>query len=174
MNEHNCKDCLREFTATTAKPYHFIDSGLPNVYLAGVKYWVCAKCDQQAAEIPAALKLLAAIAESLVRKPGLLTGDEIRFLRKELGKKASDFALLINKTPEHFSKLENNQLPLTEDTDKLVRLTYTMLVPNKKLLSSLAENAEEWLTSIQGSRKERILATRNRSLRSWKVSRKAA
>lgn len=174
MTEHSCKQHAKEFTATPARPFHLLTSGLPNVYLAGVKYWVCRECGRQTVEIPAVKSLLFAIAESLVKKEGILTGPEVRFLRKEVGKKAADFAALINKTPEHFSKLENDQLHLTEDTDKLVRLTYTMLAGNKKLLSSLAENAEEWLTSIHGSRQERILATRNRSLRAWKVSRKAA
>jgi len=174
MTAHNCKHFQKEFSATPARPFHLVTSGLPNVYLAGVKYWVCRECDLQTVEIPAVKSLMFAIAECLVRKEGLLTGAEVRFLRKELGKKASDFAALINKTPEHFSKLENEQLPLTEDTDKLVRLTYTMLIGDKKLFSSLAENAEQWLTSIHGNRKERILATRNRSLKAWKVSRKAA
>jgi DNA-binding transcriptional regulator YiaG len=36
----------------------------------------------------------------MVLKPALLTGAEIRFLRKEVGKKAAEFAALINKTPE--------------------------------------------------------------------------
>jgi DNA-binding transcriptional regulator YiaG len=174
MIEHNCKRRSKEFIATPSKPFQLLTTGLPNVFLAGVKYWLCQDCAVQKVEIPAVKSLLLAIAESLVKKEGLLTGAEVRFLRKEVGKKAADFAALINKTPEHFSKLENGLLPLTEDTDKLVRLTYTMLAGNKKLLSSLAENAEEWLTSIQGSRKERILATRNHALRAWKVSRKAA
>jgi putative zinc finger/helix-turn-helix YgiT family protein len=174
MTEHICRRHTKEFTATPSRPFQLLTSGLPNVYLAGVKYWVCQECDAQTVEIPAVKSLLLAIAESLVKKEGTLTGQELRFLRKEVGKKASEFAALINKTPEHFSKLENGQLPVTQDTDKLVRLTYTMLAGNKKLLTSIAEHAEEWLTSIQGSRKERILATRNRSLRAWKVSRRAA
>lgn len=174
MTEHNCKQLSKAFNATPARPFHLLTAGLPNVYLAGVKYWICRECDGQTVEIPAVKSLLFAIAESLVKKEGVLTGQEVRFLRKEVGKKAADFAALINKTPEHFSKLENDLVPLTEDTDKLVRLTYTMLAGNKKLLSTLAENAEEWLTSIQGSRKERILATRNHSRRAWKISRKAA
>ncbi|HWR16979.1 MAG TPA: hypothetical protein VN577_19275 [Terriglobales bacterium] len=170
MNDHSCK----EFTSTSTRPFHLTTAGLPNVYLVGVTYRNCAECHRQSAEIPAIKRLMFAIAESLVKKEGLLSGEEIRFLRKEVGKKAADFAALINKTPEHFSKLENGQLPLTEDTDKLVRLTYTMLSGNKKLMQSLAENAEEWLTSIHGRRQERIVATHNKSLRAWKVSRKAA
>lgn len=174
MTDHNCKENFKEFTATSSKPYHFVNSGLPNVYLAGIKSWACKKCEYQEADIPAIEGLLTAIAESLVKKPGVLTGQEVRFLRKELGKKSADFASLINKTPEHYSKLENGQLPLTEDTDKLVRLSYTMLSGNKKLMQSISDHAEEWLTSIHGTRNEKILAIRKPRQRAWLISRRAA
>ena len=57
-------------------PYHFLDSGLSNVYLVGVRYWVCDECNRQAAEIPALQGLMSAIAKSVVMKPALLTGEE--------------------------------------------------------------------------------------------------
>src|SRR5260370_15260095 len=132
--DHDCTKSFKQNTATSAKPYHFLDSGLPNVYLIGVKYWICAKCRAQSAEIPAPEQLMNLIAELIVMKPGLLTGHEIKFLRKRAGKKAADFAALINKTPEHFSKLETGTLPLQEPPDKLIRLTYGLLSQDKGLL----------------------------------------
>jgi len=102
---HDCAKNLKQYTATNARPYHFLDSGLPNVYLIGMKYWVCSQCGAQSAEIPAPEQLMNVIAELVVMKPGLLSGHEIKFLRKRIGKKAADFAALINKTPEDFSKL---------------------------------------------------------------------
>src|SRR5947209_19271239 len=103
---HDCTRQKREHLGTDSRPYHFLDSGLPNVYLVGVKYWACGECKSQWAEIPAPDKLMNVIADAIVMKPGILTGAEIRFLRKRVGKRASDFAQLINKTPEHLSKLE--------------------------------------------------------------------
>jgi putative zinc finger/helix-turn-helix YgiT family protein len=136
--------------ATAEKPYHYVDSGLPNVYLVGVKYWQCEHCKKQAAEIPAVEQLMTVIGKAIVMKEGVLTGDEIRFLRKQAGKKQADFAALINNTPEHLSKLENGQLPLQEATDKLIRLTYGMLSKDQALLMRIMERAEEWLRSITG------------------------
>jgi putative zinc finger/helix-turn-helix YgiT family protein len=156
--DHDCTESLKQHIATRAKPYHFLDSGLPNVYLSGVKYWVCAKCGAQSAEIPAPEQLMNVIGESVVMKQGILTGHEVRFLRKRVGKKAADFAALINKTPEHFSKLETGALPLQEPTDKLIRLTYGLLSKDKELLTRLAPKVEEWLNAIAPGKKppERI------------------
>ncbi len=151
--DHDCTKSLKVYTATNAKPYHFLDSGLPNVYLIGVKYWTCAKCGAQSAEIPAPEQLMNVIAESIVMKPGVLTGPEIKFLRKRAGKKAADFAALINKTPEHFSKLETSTLPLQEPTDKLIRLTYGLLSRDKDLLARISPKVEEWLNAIDPGKK---------------------
>src|SRR5205807_1158009 len=121
---HHFSKSLKRHIATNARPYHFLDSGLPNVYLIGVTYWTCTECGARSAEIPAPEQLMNVIGELIVMKPGMLTGQEIRFLRKRVGKRAADFASLINKTPEHFSKLETEALPLHQPTDKLIRLTY--------------------------------------------------
>ncbi|SRR5258708_7679924 len=158
----HCNKPLRQYTATRNKPYRFVDSGLPNVYLVGVKYWVCQECGAQAAEIPAPEVLMNMIAEAIVMRPGILCGAEIRFLRKRMGKKAADFAELINNTPEHFSKLETGSLPLKEATDKLIRLTYGMLSGNKDLLMRLSAGIEQWLKSIHGKKIQSIkLKSRN-------------
>jgi DNA-binding transcriptional regulator YiaG len=157
MIEHVCKKSdLVVHAATPDKPYHFLDSGLSNVYLSGIKYWICKVCGKLSAEIPAPVQLMNVIAESVVMKRGILAGEEIKFLRKRAGKKASDFASLISTTPEHFCKLETGKLKLTEPLDKLIRLTYGMLSNDNALLARIAKNVEAWLNSI---RKEKVTAT---------------
>jgi putative zinc finger/helix-turn-helix YgiT family protein len=150
ISAHECSKHHKAHTATRTNPYHFIDSGLPNVYLIGVKYWVCEECQTQHAEIPAPEQLMNVIAESIVMKSGLLSGAEIKFLRKRVGKRAADFAELVNKTPEHFSKLETGSLALTEPTDKLIRLTYGMLSGDQNLLLTISTKIEQWLKAIHG------------------------
>ncbi len=152
MTDHDCQRHLRNYTATRARPYHFVDSGLPNIYLIGVKYRVCRKCAAQAVEIPTPVKLMNVIAEAIVMRPGILSGPEIRFLRKRAGKKAADFAAMISNTPEHFSKLETGALPLQEATDKLIRLTYGLLSGDADLLPKIAAKVEEWYKSIHGKK----------------------
>ena len=166
---HDCTKKLKQHIATKTKPYHFLDSGLPNVYLIGIKYWICSECGAQSAEIPAPEQLMNVIGESVVMKPGMLTGLEIRFLRKRVGKKAADFAALINKTPEHFSKLETGALPLQEPTDKLIRLTYGLLSRDKGLLTRLAPKVEEWLNAIAPGKKQPESIRIKKAGKSWSV-----
>jgi putative zinc finger/helix-turn-helix YgiT family protein len=166
MTDHNCKAHAKELRSSVERPYRFLDSGLSNVYLAGVRYWTCSECGKQAAEIPALQQLMSVMAKAVVMKPALLNGEEIRFLRKRLGKKAIEFAELINKTPEHFSKLENDQLPLPEETDKLIRFTYGLLSGDKQLFVLVSAHAEAWLRSIREKRTENI--TFKKKAKAWK------
>src|SRR4051812_46291617 len=106
---HECdSESRQEFIATDEKPYHFQDSGLPNVYLVGVRYFKC-ECGESFVEIPALRQLLALIARNIVVNDKALTGSEIKFLRKRLGQKAGDFATSIKLQPETLSRVENNK-----------------------------------------------------------------
>ena len=58
---------LEERKATSESPYQFVGSGLPNVYLVGIKYSVCKSCKEQAADIPAIKQLMGVIARAIVR-----------------------------------------------------------------------------------------------------------
>jgi putative zinc finger/helix-turn-helix YgiT family protein len=169
-NSHDCASCFEQRRATRNRPYHFLDSGLPNVYLVGVKYWVCQKCGAQAAEIPAAEQLMNLIAEVIVMKPGLLTGLEIKFLRKRAGKKASDFARLIGRTPEHLSKLETGALPISETMDKLIRLSYGLLNPKSGVVQKIIPKTEDWLKSIGPSRKPAAKINIRKGANSWLIA----
>ena len=166
-NHHHCEKNSRKFIATRNRPYHFIDSGLPNVYLIGVKYWVCDRCHAQAAEIPAPEQLMNVIAEAIVMKPGTLTGPEAKFLRKRAGKKASDFAQLISRTPEHLSKFETGALTITKPMDKLIRLTYGLLSGNSSLMAKLSSRIEEWLKSIDPGKKPPASIKIKKAHNSW-------
>ena len=62
--------------SSKAKPYHYVGSGLPNVYLVGVTYRTWPETGQQAADIPCLPELLEALAKALLSKRSALTGDE--------------------------------------------------------------------------------------------------
>lgn len=131
--------------ATYEEPFHFVDSGLPNVYLIGIKYFVCEKCGEIVAEIPAIKQLMTVIARDLVESNSSLTSDEARFLRKRLGKKASDFAKELGITPDHLSRLENDRLTIPESLDKLIRLVYAVSADDPQLLRSVMRMVQSWL-----------------------------
>jgi len=174
MIEKVCSHRMVEKQATPKAPYHFLDSGLSNVYLVGIKYWECAACGAAAAEIPAPIQLMKVIAESIVMKRGILRGAEIRFLRKRMGKKAIDFAELIGKSAEHLSKLETGKLNITAPLDKLIRLTYGVFCEDRGLLTQIKRDVETWMKSISKSAEAVPIQIKKTGPHDWKQSPRAA
>lgn len=144
MKNHNCLACRVERLATEDEPFHFLDSGLPNVYLIGIKYFVC-ECGSVVAEIPAVKQLMRLIARDLVESNMSLTNHEVRFLRKRLGRKATEFAKELGIKAEHLSRLENGKLPVPEPLDKLIRLVYAVSAGDPDLLRAVMVMTKSWL-----------------------------
>lgn len=170
--DHDCEETAVERLATPDNLYHYVNSGLQNVYLSGVKYRVCEACHKQEADIPAPRQLLESIARALVEKHSKLIGPEIRFLRKRLQKPQAQFAMLLSLTPQRLSTIENSNEPEMEAVrEKFLRTAYPILAEDDKLKLALDDRAEfeRWMASISESDKgETIIATWNR--RQWKVS----
>ncbi len=137
-----------EHMATEEKPYHFLDSGLPNVYLVGIRYYAYAD-GRIVPDIPAVKQLMQLIARSLIEQPTPLTGDELRFLRKRLGQKQVDFARAISVEPETISRCENGHQTLGESTDKLVRLYYAIAALDDDHFAKLRKELRDFLAKDQ-------------------------
>ena len=158
MHECNSKS-RKEFLATGENPYHFADSGLTNVYLVGIKYYQC-ECGEVVAEIPAIRQLLALIARDLVEKSDALAPEEIRFLRKRLHKKQTDFAKEIGLRPETLSRIENGETRVNERVDKIVRLYYAFQSQDPILLEKFKRELQAILASWKYSTApSKIIAT---------------
>lgn len=148
VEQHNHKFEWRK--ATAQAPYHFVDSGLPNVFLVGIRYRKC-ECGQSSAEIPALKNLMVVIGRAIVKKPASLNGPEIRFLRKRLGKKSAVFGRIIGVTQEQVSRWENDKNSPEESADKLIRVFYCILSGDAALRRELDENLEAWLATVPGT-----------------------
>lgn len=120
-----CEVCgteVVERTATPEKPYRFNLSGIKDLFLVGIKIEYCPKCKSKSPVIPRMAELHDVIAENLIEKPGLLRGDELRFLRKFAGFPANRFAALLDVGPSHLSRVENDKTKaLSGSLDKLAR-----------------------------------------------------
>lgn len=159
--------------STMRKPYLFVGSGLGNVYLVGVEYEVDRETGEQRAGIPRLPDLLTQIAMALLTKEGLLTGDELRFLRKRVGRSSKDFAALLGMTSEQYSRIENGA-KLTAANDKLARLLVISLsvieaVRKPELMERVA--GETWSSHVGPDR--RIIAKVD-AVQGWTVETKAA
>ena len=122
----------KEFLATAEEPFHFEDCGLDNVYLIGIRYFKepDGRC---IAEIPALKQLMQLIARDIVNCPLDLTGRELRFLRKRLGKKATEFCRYLGIEPETLSRMENERQAISVQVQKLARLSYCVFSQDNHL-----------------------------------------
>jgi DNA-binding transcriptional regulator YiaG len=160
-------------TSTIRKPYHFVGSGLANVYLVGVEYEVDRETEEQRAVIPRLPDLLTWIAVTLLSKEAPLTGEELRFLRKRVGKSSKDFAQLLGVTSEQYSRIENGSR-LTPSNDKLVRLLVMGLsvieaLKKPELMERVAK--QTWASHVGPD--QRVIAKVD-AVQGWTVETKAA
>lgn len=149
---HNChKKALTKF-ATAEKPYHFVESGLSNIYLIGIEYRICPDCNLQSAEIPAIEDLMKKIARGVVKKHGQMNGDEVRFLRKRLRMKSSVFAKVIGVSPEQVTRWERDDNGRSESADKLIRVFYCVLSNDDALEEIVNEHITAWLSAMSNEK----------------------
>ena len=158
--DHECsRKTRKEVWATPSEPFRFVDSGLSDVYLVGIRYFVC-ECGKVMAEIPAIRQLLSLIARDLVEKPKALAPEEIRFLRKRLGKKQTDFANEIGVRPETLSRFETGETRTNERTDKLIRLYYALVSRDQILIEQLGPTLQDIMAAWEYTKNSvHIIAT---------------
>jgi DNA-binding transcriptional regulator YiaG len=149
---HDCREKAEIKHATFEHPYHFVESGLPNVYLVGIDYRICSACKLQAADIPALDDLMVKIARAVVRQESPLSGAEVRFLRKRLRKRSADLAKIIGVTPEHYSRLESvrEEHNPSGSADKLIRVYYSLLSGDETLKDTMNSNIDAYMASLHG------------------------
>jgi DNA-binding transcriptional regulator YiaG len=143
---HECNSSSRqEFLATDDKPYHFVECGLPNIYLVGIRHFQC-ECGEKYVEIPALKQLMSLIARHAVMKDQALSGAEIKFLRKRLGQKAGDFAASVRLQPETLSRVENGKQAVGAKTDFYIRIYYALASKDPVLQDALKEALDKALS----------------------------
>lgn len=163
--QRRCLVCGKPAKARSASekfPYHFSDSGLPYVYLVGIEYYQCPN-GHTVADIPAIEQLLALIARDVVHKPAALTGVEVKFLRKRLHRKATDFSKEIGIEPETLSRIENDKQQAKESTDKLIRFYYAVSSGDSILLEKLKETSLIHAAKWAGARPNKRLVANVRN-----------
>lgn len=137
-----------EYVASETNPYHYTESGLPNIYLVGIRC-IVTESGKIIPEIPAVKQLVQLIARDLILKQTALSGDEIRFLRKRLGKKQNEFARDIGITAETLSRAENEHQSLGESTDKFIRVYYAFWATDDSRLNEFRDEMRRVLSEWQ-------------------------
>lgn len=109
-----CTKCgASELKSLTPSLYHYKISGLDNVYLkGGVTEYICPKCGTKSTVIKNVIGLHHVIAQALAKAKRRLAGNELRFLREQLGFSAEDIADMVEYNEDHIRKIESGtQVP---------------------------------------------------------------
>lgn len=114
-----CYNCGKKMKSRKGR-YHFVESGLPNVYLDEVVIHYCS-CGEEAAEIPCLDDLLDKIAKRIVASAQFLSGAEVRFLRKRLGLQANELAEILGVSRVTVSRWENDKVKIDKAYDDMIR-----------------------------------------------------
>ena len=101
--------------------YHYTECGLDNVYIEGAVL-----CEDHAGEasvtIPAIGQLHKMIATEIVARSAKMAGQELRFLRSEMGLTQAQLAKFLKVTLLTISRWERNESPIKDTAEMLVRL----------------------------------------------------
>jgi putative zinc finger/helix-turn-helix YgiT family protein len=137
METMTCPTCKEEGHIHIGK-HHYMESGLLNVWLKGVEIFKC-NCGENFAFIPCPQELHKLIAEILLKKEDQLSGREIRFLRKQMGIKAKDFAKQIGVLNVTVSRWEREEIIPPKTIDRLIRYFYAAEMNLLELLPKIKE-----------------------------------
>lgn len=119
-----CEICNGTTVMRKSQRYQYGESGLNNVYLDSIDLLVCESCGDESPIIPRILDLHAAIGRAIALQQSPLRGEDIRFLRKQLGMRARQWAALLKISVETLSRWENNEQKIGPQSDALYRLMY--------------------------------------------------
>lgn len=151
-----CWKCGNIVNVIKDQPYHYKESGLDYVDLIGVLQFKCT-CGETFVEIPRINELHLLIGKNIVCKKEFLTGEEVRFLRKELGMKSKDMAAALSVEPETYSRWENGKQAVAPCHDKSLRMIYVMNASEKtgKVLSYDSQSILNDIAVIKAPKKSK-------------------
>ena len=147
-----CVECGGRTRARRKQLYHYTESGLSNLWLRDIMIYVCHRCRAEYLEIPNIRRIHRWVADQLAQKPSPLTGEEFRFLRKQMRLSTKDLAEVMGVTRESLSRWENNGEPIGPQSDRLIRLIYRIWATAEEqppVGPPLVQWIRETLTSIK-------------------------
>lgn len=120
--EFKCIEC-GEPTKRKIDSYQYLESGLDNVFLQNIPIYEC-NCGMKYPSIFRIGYLNELIGETLLEKQSLLSGKEIKFLRKNLYLSSKDYANALGVGITTLSKWENEKQRHSDTNDRLIRVVY--------------------------------------------------
>lgn len=119
--------CAHSQVKVLRQSLDYREVGLPNVTLQGVPVSLCQECAFKNSRIPRQEELHTKLARALLRRSHLLSGQEIRFLRKVGGLNAAEFAQRLDVTSQTVRRWETSQ-SLSFANDIAVRMVLASIL----------------------------------------------
>jgi putative zinc finger/helix-turn-helix YgiT family protein len=118
-----CPNC-RAVMESRRENHRYTESGLANVVLVDLEMRQCPACGERGPVIPRIEELHRTIAMIVIKQPGKLTPQEIRYLRKWRGWSGADFARHMGVDPATVSRWESveSPQPMGATAERLLRL----------------------------------------------------
>lgn len=128
-----CETCRKgEIRTRTQQTYRYKECGLDNVYLLNIEFRVCNACGSTVPRLRRMPELHATIARAIAMQPCPLRGQDVRFLRKQLGYSAKEWAGFLRTDASTLSRWENDQQEMGTQSDSLIRLLYFRIRDEKE------------------------------------------
>ncbi|MCJ8509520.1 helix-turn-helix domain-containing protein [Rhizobium lemnae] len=113
--------------------HHYTECGLMNVFISGIEVQVDDDGDE-IITIPAVNELHRVIAEGIVSHPKGMSGDELRFLRTEMGLTQAELAQYVHRDKQAIGRWERGEFELDSSAEALIR---RMAIEKLKLTDEL-------------------------------------
>ena len=137
-----CSNCGSKNVGIARGEHRFFESGLRNVILLNAEISTCKDCGEKAVSIPNPNQLLKLIGEQIILNPSRLSGEEIRFLRKNIYLKTQEFSQVLGVHRGTISRWENGHSKPTASEDRLIRMVYAQYA---KVSKGVAESLKAML-----------------------------
>jgi DNA-binding transcriptional regulator YiaG len=101
--------------------YHYTECGLDNVFIKGM-----IPCQDNEGDdvftIPNVSGLHKVITETIVDRDVGMTGQELRFIRTEIGMTQAELAKVVHHDAQSVGRWERNEFPVDQNAEALIRL----------------------------------------------------
>lgn len=123
--------------------YHYVESGLDNVFIEGLEPVIDDDGDE-VITIPYVAGLHAEIARGIVTRSGTINGAELRFLRTEMGLTQSELATKVNVDGQTIGRWERGEHPIDKNAETVIRR-----IAGERLIEAFDQSIEDLVRQIQ-------------------------
>lgn len=147
MTTHTCPTCGRALRAPVTEDHSLLS--LPEATMRDLTVYPCSGCGDSVVTIPDPDGMNRAVVRQIAKRPGRMTGGEIRFIRKAMGYDVHTFATALGVTTAQIKLYESDRARVGPTVDRLIRvLAVVFSSPKGEDTDPIQDDIVEIATSI--------------------------